>query len=56
MKHEDKKEKGIAPGRYHRKGITLMQLHDMFPDDETAETWVCQYAVAGRPAVRSLQW
>lgn len=28
-----------APGLSHRKGITLMQLADMFPDEETARKW-----------------
>ena len=28
-----------APGKHFRKGITLMELFKMFPDDETAEQW-----------------
>ena len=28
-----------GPGRSRRKGITLMALYDMFPDDEAAEKW-----------------
>ena len=28
-----------APGKHFRKGITLMELFKMFPDDETAEEW-----------------
>ena len=28
-----------APGKYHRDGITLIELLDMFPDDATAERW-----------------
>ena len=28
-----------APGRSHRNGITLMQLTDMFPDEESARDW-----------------
>ncbi|MDE2867527.1 MAG: IS1595 family transposase [Chloroflexota bacterium] len=28
-----------GPGRYHRKGITLTELADMFPDDAAAEAW-----------------
>ena len=31
--------KGKAPGNYWRDGITLPELHDMFPDDTTAEEW-----------------
>ncbi len=28
-----------APGKSHRKGITLMQVMDMFPDESTAVQW-----------------
>ena len=28
-----------APGKHYRKGITLVELFKMFPDDETAEQW-----------------
>lgn len=28
-----------APGKSHRKGITLMELSDMFPDEDTARCW-----------------
>ena len=28
-----------APGRSHRKGISLIELFEMFPDNETAERW-----------------
>lgn len=28
-----------APGKAFRKGITLLELMRMFPDDETAERW-----------------
>jgi len=28
-----------APGMHHRKGMSLIQLFRMFPDDETAEKW-----------------
>ncbi len=31
-----------APGRHERKGITLVQLFDMFPDDAAAEQWFAQ--------------
>ena len=30
---------GKAPGKSYRKGITLVQLADMFPDDDTARAW-----------------
>ena len=30
---------GKAPGKSFRKGITLVQLADMFPNDETARAW-----------------
>ncbi|MDE0372433.1 MAG: IS1595 family transposase [Rhodospirillales bacterium] len=28
-----------APGKYYRKGVTLLELTRMFPDDATAERW-----------------
>ena len=28
-----------APGKHYRKGITLTELFEMFPDDQTAEQW-----------------
>ena len=28
-----------APGKYYRKGISIMELMEMFPDDATAEKW-----------------
>ena len=28
-----------APGKHYRKGVTLVQLARMFPDDEAAERW-----------------
>ena len=28
-----------APGKYYRKGISLVKLFEMFPDNETAEQW-----------------
>ena len=31
--------KGKAPGRYHRKGITLIELFSLFPDEQAAEAW-----------------
>lgn len=29
----------MAPGRYTRKGLTIVELMRMFPDDDTAERW-----------------
>ena len=31
-----------APGKHYRKGITLVELFQMFPDDATAERWFVQ--------------
>ena len=31
-----------APGKSHRKGITLTALYDMFPDNATAEKWLVE--------------
>ena len=28
-----------APDKFFRKGISLIDLFEMFPDDETAEAW-----------------
>ena len=28
-----------APGRSHREGISVMELHELFPDNATAEKW-----------------
>ena len=28
-----------APGQHYRRGITIQELFQMFPDDKTAETW-----------------
>lgn len=28
-----------GPGRSHRKGLSLIEITKMFPDDETAEAW-----------------
>ena len=30
---------GKAPGKHYREGMTLIDLFNMFPDDETAEKW-----------------
>ena len=29
----------MAPGKAHREGITVVQLADMFPDEDTATAW-----------------
>ena len=29
-----------APGRAHRRGISLVKLHRMFPDDDAARAWI----------------
>jgi len=28
-----------APGKHYREGVSLIDLFDMFPDNETASTW-----------------
>ena len=38
-----------APGRHYRKGITLLQLGDLFPDDATAEQWFSETYWPGGP-------
>ena len=37
MKDETKTYK--APGRYYRKGMTIIELFELFPSDEIAEKW-----------------
>ena len=34
-----KRTKHKAPGKTHRKGITVLELLEMFPDEETATEW-----------------
>ena len=34
-----KSNKGKAPGKSHRKGISFVELFKMFPDDRTSEKW-----------------
>ena len=29
-----------ASGKYYRKGMSLIEIMDMFPDDETAKKWI----------------
>ena len=31
---------GKEPGKYYRKGMTIIEVMDMFPDEETATKWV----------------
>ena len=31
-----------APGKSHRKGLTLLQVADMFKDEETSKTWLAE--------------
>ena len=40
---------GKAPGRYRRKGMTIAELMDRFPDDEAAEAWFAQVRWEGVP-------
>ena len=28
-----------APGKHHREGISLLELTDLFPDEESARLW-----------------
>ncbi len=39
-----------APGKAHRKGITLAELFRIFPDDATAETWFAEQRWGDTPA------
>ena len=40
---------GKAPGKYHREGLTLVQLLRMFPDDAMAEMWFTEQRWGGEP-------
>ena len=31
-----------APGKHYRKGLSIVQITKMFPDDATAETWIAE--------------
>ena len=44
-----------APGKAFRKGISLIDLFEMFPDDTTAEALVRQVSLAGRCVLRPLR-
>ncbi len=35
----DNMDMGKAPGRHYRKGITLVELFSLFPDEQAAEAW-----------------
>ncbi len=40
-----------APGKWWREGLSIFEITDMFPDDETAEAWFeeIRWGAAGRP-------
>ncbi len=44
-----------APGKSHRKGITLAQLVAIFPDDATAGAWFAKARWAALPLLRIVQ-
>ena len=37
--HKTNVHKKIGPGRAHRKGVSIIEVFDMFPDDAAAEAW-----------------
>ena len=39
-----------APGKYHRKGLSLVEVVDMFPDDDAARAWFEEVRWDGEPA------
>ena len=47
----DMAERKKAPGKSFRKGISLIEIVEMFPDDETAERWFEEqrWGTAGEP-------
>ena len=38
-----------APSKHYRKGITAIELIEMFPDDDTAEQWFENFRWGGKP-------
>ncbi|MCY4575502.1 MAG: IS1595 family transposase [Chloroflexi bacterium] len=38
-----------APGKHYRRGISLVKLMEMFPDDATAEAWFASVRWDGKP-------
>ena len=38
-----------APGKAHREGISLIELFQMFPDDDTAQAWLEEQRWGGEP-------
>lgn len=38
-----------APGKHYRKGITAIELIEMFPDNDTAEQWFETFRWGGKP-------
>ncbi len=44
-----------GPGKLYRKGLSVSEFFEMFPDDATAEAWIVPRALARRgllPALR----
>ena len=37
-----------APGKAHRKGLTFLEIADMFRDEADAKAWIAQERVAER--------
>ena len=44
-----------APGKSFRKGISLLELFEMFPDDATAEAWFVKARWPERRSLRPLR-
>ena len=44
-----KVEKQKAPGKSHRKGISLIELFEMFPDEQTAANWFEDWRWGDKP-------
>ena len=42
-----------GPGRYHRKGMTIIELFEKFPSDEAAEEWFEEQRWGGSPTCPS---
>ena len=44
-----------APGKAHREGISLIELAEMFPDEEAAREWFENAGMAQRAALSALR-
>ena len=44
-----------APGKHYRKGISLVELFEIFPDNASFEQWFAEGSLARRNPLRLLR-